>query len=81
MVFNRRTYPNFCRLLEILEVTSQTSDMSFSVRCRRTNLEYQGSSLNGLFAQRSNLLSPTFLVMLRDIAPLQPARAGGRGGR
>lgn len=68
MVFNRRTYPNFCRLLEFLEVTSQPSDMSFSVRCTKTGLEYQGSSLNGVFAQRSNCLRPSFLCMLRDIA-------------
>ena len=68
MVFNRRTYPNFCRLLELLEITSQPSDMSFSVRCAKTGLEYQGSSLNGLFAQRLNCLRPSFLRMLRDIA-------------
>jgi predicted NAD/FAD-binding protein len=68
MVFNRRTYPNFCQLLELLEVKSQPSDMSFSVRCEKTGLEYQGSSLNGLFAQRLNSLRPSFLCMLRDIA-------------
>ena len=67
MVFNRRTYPNFCRLLELLEITSQSSDMSFSVSCEHTGLEYQGSSLNGLFAQRSNLCRPSFLRMLSDI--------------
>lgn len=67
MVFNRRTYPNFCRLLELLEVPSQPSNMSFSVRCHRTGLEYQGSSLNGLFAQRGNLLRPQFWKMLADI--------------
>ena len=68
MVFNRRTYPNFCRMLELLEITSQPSDMSFSVRCAKSGLEYQGSSLNGVFAQRSNLLRPSFLRMLGDIA-------------
>lgn len=67
MVFNQRTYPNFCRLLEILGVESQESDMSFSVSCRRTGLEYQGSSLNGLFAQRRNLFSPRFYRLLLDI--------------
>jgi predicted NAD/FAD-binding protein len=67
MVFNRRTYPNFCRLIEMLGVHPQDSDMSFSVRCDETGLEYQGSSLNGLFAQRTNLLRPKFLRMLRDI--------------
>ena len=68
MVFNRRTYPNFCRLLEILEVESRPSDMSFSVRSSRTGLEYQGSSLNGLFAQRRNLCRGSFLRMLREIS-------------
>ncbi len=67
MVFNERTYPNFCRMLGLLGVKSQESDMSFSVRCDRTGLEYQGSSLNGVFAQRSNLLSPSFFKLLADI--------------
>ncbi|MCG8585926.1 MAG: FAD-dependent oxidoreductase [Pirellulales bacterium] len=67
MVFNRRTYPNFCRLLHLLNIRSRASDMSFSVRCAATGLEYQGSSLNGLFAQRTNVLRPSFLRMLRDI--------------
>ena len=68
MVFNEQTYPNFCRMLELLGVRSQLSDMSFSVRCSKSGLEYQGSSLNGLFAQRLNLVSPRFIGMLRDIA-------------
>ncbi len=68
MVFNRRTYPNFWRLLELLEVPSRDSDMSFSVSCAQTGLEYQGSSLNGLFAQRRNMVRPKFLRMLADIA-------------
>lgn len=67
MVFNRRTYPNFCRLLQLLKIRSRASDMSFSVRCGATGLEYQGSSLNGLFAQRRNCLRPPFLRMLWDI--------------
>ncbi len=67
MVFNRRTYPNFCRLLQLLEIRSQASDMSFSVRCSKTGLEYQGGSLNGVFAQRLNCVRPSFLRMLRDI--------------
>ena len=67
MVFNDRTYPNFCRLLERLGVESQNSDMSFSVRCEDSGVEYQGSSLNGLFAQRRNLLRPAFYRMLKDI--------------
>jgi len=85
MVFNERTYPNFCRLLSMLDVPSQDSDMSFSVRCERTGWEYQGSSLNGLFAQRRNAVRPAFLNMLRDIRRFnrQAPRdvAAGRFGR
>jgi predicted NAD/FAD-binding protein len=67
IVFNERNYPNFSRLLEILDVPSQPTCMSFSVRCDRTGTEYNGTSLNGLFAQRSNLFRPRFHGMLRDI--------------
>jgi predicted NAD/FAD-binding protein len=67
MVFNDRTYPNFVRMLQRLGVTARNSDMSFSVRCDKTGLEYQGSSLNGLFAQRGNLLRPSFYRMLLDV--------------
>ena len=67
IVFNERTYPAFTRLLEILGVASQPSEMSFSVRCDRTDLEYNGTSLDTLFAQRRNLLRPSFWRMLRDI--------------
>lgn len=67
IVFNDATYPNFIELLDTLGVESQASTMSFSVRCERTGLEYNGASLNALFAQRRNILRPTFLRMLRDI--------------
>ena len=73
MVFNDRTYPNFIRLLEQLGIQGQASDMSFSVSCSRTGLEYQGSSLNGLFAQRSNLWQPRFYRMLADIVRFNQA--------
>ncbi len=67
MVFNDRTYPNFLRMLNLLGIEARDSDMSFSVHCARNGLEYQGSSLNGLFAQRSNLVRPSFLRMVRGI--------------
>ncbi len=67
MVLNRRTYPRLCRMLELLGIETQASDMSLSIRCHQTGLEYQGSSLSGLFSQRRNLLRPSFLGMLRDI--------------
>jgi predicted NAD/FAD-binding protein len=67
IVFNDRTYPNFVQLLEELGVASQPSEMGFSVRCENTGLEYNGATLNTLFAQRSNLLRPSFLRMVADI--------------
>lgn len=67
MVFNERTYPNFCRLLELLKIECADTDMSLSVRCDGDGVEFQGSSLNGLFAQRRNLFRPAFLRMLADI--------------
>ncbi len=67
IVFNRKTYPLFTRLLDELGVADQASSMSFSVRCERTGLEYNGTSLNGLLAQRTNALRPSFWRMVRDI--------------
>ncbi len=67
IVFNDRTYPNFTRLLAELGVESQASHMSFSVRDESSGLEYNGTSLNALFAQRRNLVNPGFLGMVRDI--------------
>ena len=56
IVFNDRTYPNFIRLLDELKVDSQPTQMTLSVSCQRTGLEYRGADLNGLFAQRRNCL-------------------------
>lgn len=67
IVFNDWTYPHFIRLLEQLGVASQPTEMSFSVSCELSGLEYNGHNLNTLFAQRRNLLSPRFLGMIRDI--------------
>ena len=67
MVFNDRTYPNFVQMLRLLGVDARDSDMSYSVRCGKSGLEYQGSSLSGLFAQRRNLVRPSFHRMLLDI--------------
>ncbi len=67
IVFNDATYPNFIALLDELGVESQPSEMSFSVRSERNGLEYNGASINALFAQRSNLLRPSFYRMINDI--------------
>ncbi len=67
IVFNDRTYPNFIALLDEIGVASQESSMSFSVRNESSGLEYNGTTLNTLFAQRRNILRPSFLTMIRDI--------------
>jgi predicted NAD/FAD-binding protein len=80
IVFNDWTYPNFIRLLDELGVAWQPSDMSFSVRCEKSGLEYNGTSINSLFAQRRNLVRPSFLRMVADIMKfnrLAPALLAG----
>ncbi|MEZ5514465.1 MAG: FAD-dependent oxidoreductase [Steroidobacteraceae bacterium] len=67
IVFNDWTYPNFIALLDELGVGYQHSNMSFSLSCERTGLEYNGTSVNSLFAQRRNLANPEFLRMIVDI--------------
>ena len=67
IVFNERTYPNFIQLLNELDVRWQDSDMGFSVQHEGTGLEYSGSTINTLFAQRSNIFRPSFHRMIREI--------------
>ena len=67
IVFNDRTYPNFIKLLTELKVEYQKTDMGFSVSCQNSGIEYAGTSLKGLFAQKSNLLNGKFWKMLREI--------------
>jgi len=67
VVFNTRTYPEFCRLLQRLEVASQPTSMGFGVSDRRSGIEYAGETLAGLFAQRRNLVRPAFLRMVSDV--------------
>ena len=75
IVFNDWTYPNFVRLLDELQVLWQPSAMSFSVRCEKSGLEYNGTSINSLFSQRRNLFRPSFLRMVSDIVKSLPAPA------
>lgn len=67
MVFNQVTYPHLTRLFTQLAVPIKKTDMSFSVRHADTGLEFAGSSLNHLFAQRRNLFRPRFYRMLAAI--------------
>ncbi|MFO1326092.1 MAG: FAD-dependent oxidoreductase [Rubrivivax sp.] len=67
LVFNQRTYPQLLKLFADLQVDTAASDMSFSVQDPASGLEWSGSSLDTVFAQRRNLISPRFLGMLADI--------------
>ena len=67
IVFNDWTYPNFIKLMDRLGVESEASDMSFGVDGHASGLQYNGTNLNTLFAQRSNLLNLPFLRMIREI--------------
>jgi predicted NAD/FAD-binding protein len=67
IVFNRTTYPNFCKLIDRLGVEYQPSRMTFSVKCERTGLEYGASNLNTFFSQRRNLFSLEHYRMIFDI--------------
>lgn len=67
IVFNHKTYPNFIALLDELGVEEQLSTMSFGVKCDKSGLEYMGSTINSLFAQRRNIFRPSFWRMILDI--------------
>ncbi|WP_028867938.1 NAD(P)/FAD-dependent oxidoreductase [Psychromonas arctica] len=67
IVFNDKTYPNYLALLDEIGIGKQATEMSFSVHNCQTGLEYNGHNLNSLFAQRSNLLKPTFWILVKEI--------------
>jgi uncharacterized protein len=64
IVLNERTYPNFIRFLSLLGVEKEATDMSFSYYCLETGLAYASRNLNAIFAQRVNLLSPSYWMFL-----------------
>jgi predicted NAD/FAD-binding protein len=67
IVYNPLNYPNLVELFEHLNVPTKPSDMSFSVSIGNGNLEYSGTNLDGLLAQRRNLIRPRFLRMVKDL--------------
>jgi predicted NAD/FAD-binding protein len=67
MVFNEVTYPNLIKLFNKLSVEYKNTDMSFAVKHLISGLEYNGSSMSGLFSQRKNMLSIKFWKMLMEI--------------
>jgi predicted NAD/FAD-binding protein len=76
IVYNRHTYPYFCKLLEELGVETQESNMSFSVKGRVSGLEYCGTGFSTLFAQKRNFLRPWFYRLLLEVVRFN--RAGNR---
>ena len=80
LVLNERTYPNLQALFRLLEVEIAPSDMSFSVQwpgagARGGPLEWSGSNLSSVFAQRANLFNLRFWRMLADILRFKIGRA------
>ena len=67
IVFNEVTYPNLIKFFKHLNIPYEKSDMSFSVSIKNSNIEYSGSGLGGLFANKSNLFNFKFLNMIREI--------------
>ncbi len=67
IVYNDWTYPNFIKLMDTLGVQTEASDMSFSVSCAQTGMEYNGANLDSLLAKRSNIFNPSFWRMVKDI--------------
>ena len=67
IVYNNENYPHLSALFDHLGVASRPSEMSFSASIDSGALEYAGTNLNTLFAQRRNLLAPVFHSMLRDV--------------
>lgn len=67
IVLNDRTYPLFSRFLDQLDVKVRASEMTFSFQSHSSGLEYAGSNLNTLFAQRQNIIKPSYWFMLYEI--------------
>ncbi|MEO1019358.1 MAG: FAD-dependent oxidoreductase, partial [Pseudomonadota bacterium] len=68
IVYNERNYPNLVSMFDHLGVATETSNMSFSASIDGGRIEYAGSALSTLFAQKRNLFRPSFLYMLKDFS-------------
>ncbi|MFN2268282.1 MAG: NAD(P)/FAD-dependent oxidoreductase, partial [Desulfonatronovibrio sp.] len=68
IVFNKRNYPCFCRLIQELNIEASPTDMSFSYSESKSGFAYSGHSIPGLFANRTNIINPRFWKMIMAIA-------------
>ena len=67
IVFNERTYPNFVSLIRKLDVAYEPTEMSFSVKCERTGLEYRPNMVSSLFSQPGSLFRPALYRLIWEI--------------
>ncbi|MEH6525211.1 MAG: FAD-dependent oxidoreductase [Sneathiella sp.] len=67
IVYNTKNYPNLVAFFDHLGVATEPTEMSFSVSIDDGKMEYSGTSMKGLFAQKSNMVNPFFWQMLLDI--------------
>ncbi len=67
IVYNTTNYPNLIAFFDHLDVSTQATEMSFSVSMNKGQVEYAGTSLSAMFAQKSNLFKPSYWGMIRDI--------------
>ena len=67
IVFNKSTYPNLLKFFNDLKIDYEKSNMSFAVSVKNSNIEYSGSGLSGLFANKLNIFNINFLKMIKEI--------------
>ncbi len=67
IVFNKINYPNLLNFFDEMEVEYEKSNMSFSVSIKNSNIEYSGSGLKGLFANKINIINMNFIKMIKEI--------------
>ena len=67
IVFNKINYPNLLKFFHDLNIEYEKSDMSFAVSVKNSNIEYSGSGLKGIFANKLNIFNINFLKMIKEI--------------
>ena len=67
IVFNEATYPNLIKFFNELKISYEKSNMSFAVSIKNSGIEYSGSGINGIFANKLNIFNFKFLKMIKEI--------------